>query len=96
MEKNTKLILGVGVLAAAGYLIWKQNQKPATASFMRSGRMAPARFKVVQQCVGTTGKILTDPELGPQCANGCYDCCQMGYVTPNKPSQGCGPTQTQM
>ena len=90
MEKNTKLILGVGVLAAAGYLIWKQNQKPATASFMRSGRMAPAQFKVVETCVGTTGQQVT---IG---GNAYWDCCKMGYVTPNKPSQGCGPTQTQM
>jgi hypothetical protein len=86
MDKNTKLILGVGVLAAAGYLIWKQGQKPK-ASFV--SRMAPSRFKVVETCVGTTGQQVT---IG---GNAYWDCCQMGFVTPNKPDKGCGPTPTQ-
>lgn len=89
MDKNTKLILGVGVLAAAGYLLWKQGQKPKTASFMRSGRMAPARFKVVETCIGTTGQQV---EIN---GTAYWDCCQMGFVTPNKPDKGCGPTPTQ-
>jgi len=88
MEKNTKLILGVGVLAAAGYLIWKQGQKPK-ASFV--SRMAPLQFQVVSSCLGTTGKQVTID------GNAYWDCCKMGYVTPNKPASGCGgtPTQTQ-
>lgn len=32
MTKNQKMLLGVGVLAAAGYLIWKQGQKPAPST----------------------------------------------------------------
>ena len=27
MNKNTKMIIGVGVVAVAGYLLWKQSQK---------------------------------------------------------------------
>ena len=89
MDKNTKLILGVGVLAAAGYLLWKQSQKPKTPSFMSSGRVAPAHFKVVETCIGTTGQQVT--------INGTayWDCCQMGFVTPNKPDKGCTATPTQ-
>lgn len=30
MTKQTKLLLGVGLVALAGFLIWKQNQKPKT------------------------------------------------------------------
>lgn len=41
MTKNQKLLLGVGVLGVAGYLIWKQNQKPAAAaSFLGDKRNA--------------------------------------------------------
>jgi hypothetical protein len=32
MSKQTKMFIGFGVLAIAGYLIWKQQQKPS-ASF---------------------------------------------------------------
>lgn len=85
MEKNSKLILGVGILAAVGYFIFKQGQKPK-ASFV--SRMAPTRFKVVQTCVGTTGQQVT---IG---GNTYWDCCQMGFVTPNKPDKGCDTTQT--
>lgn len=87
MEKNTKLILGVGVLAAVGYFIFKQGQKPK-ASFV--SRMAPSRFKVVETCVGTTGQQVTIR------GTDYWDCCQMGFVTPNKPAQGCGNTPTAM
>ena len=30
MNKQTKLYLGIGLVAVAGYLIWKQSQKPKT------------------------------------------------------------------
>ncbi len=30
MTKQTKMLLGVGAVALAGYLIWKQSQKPKT------------------------------------------------------------------
>jgi len=83
MEKNTKLILGVGVLAAAGYFIFKQSQKPKM-SFV--SRMAPSRFIVVESCLGTTGTQVT---IGEKTY---WDCCKMGYVTPNKPSSGCSGT----
>lgn len=32
MEKQTKLLLGIGLIGAGAYMLWKQNQKPA-ASF---------------------------------------------------------------
>jgi hypothetical protein len=31
MNKNTKMILGVGALAIVGYLVWKQMSKPKAA-----------------------------------------------------------------
>ena len=32
MTKNQKMLLGIGVLAAAGYMIWKQGQKKTPAA----------------------------------------------------------------
>lgn len=37
MEKQTKLLLGLGLIGAGGYMLWKQSQKPATASFATYG-----------------------------------------------------------
>ena len=31
MDKKTKMLLGVGILAVAGYLVWKNNQPKANA-----------------------------------------------------------------
>jgi len=74
MDKKTKLILGVGVLAAAGYLIWKQGQKPK-ASFVSRMAAAPS----VNACCGHTGKD----------ADGKYICCN-GTKAWNSLGHPCG------
>ena len=32
MEKQTKLLLGLGLIGAGAYMLWKQSQKPATTT----------------------------------------------------------------
>jgi hypothetical protein len=39
MDKNTKMLLGVGVLAVAGYLVYKQMNQPKNMA-NASGRMS--------------------------------------------------------
>ena len=82
MDKKTKMWLGVAALGAAGYLVWKKMQPKA--GFANAMGKSAARFQVVAQCKGTTGKQVTLPD-----GNKYWDCCQMGYVTANKPSEGC-------
>lgn len=39
MNKNQQLLLGVGVLAVAGYLIWQQSQKPKSFANVIAGSL---------------------------------------------------------
>ena len=45
MNKQTKMIIGVGVIAVAGYLIYKQQQKKPAASF--SGGVESERERIM-------------------------------------------------
>lgn len=40
MTQNQKMLLGVGVLAVAGYLLWQQSQKPKSFA-NAAARMSP-------------------------------------------------------
>ena len=53
MNKQTKMIIGVGVVAVAGYLIWKQQQK-TTASW--SGGAQTGREKI-KNASGTMSRL---------------------------------------
>ncbi len=37
MNKQTKMLLGIGAVAVVGYLIWKQGQKPKASAVGRLG-----------------------------------------------------------
>jgi hypothetical protein len=86
MNKQTKMLLGVGALAAAGYLIWKKSKmKPAaTASFVNaSGSL------VVTKNGRIVGRSASTPKGSCKCSpNGnvagqlggkdVYECCGNG------------------
>ena len=65
MNKNTKMILGVGALAIVGYLVYKQMNKTATstASFANvSGRIAGGGYlsdtsSSAMRCCGHKSKV---------------------------------------
>ena len=42
MDKKTKLYLGIGLLAVATYLVWKQQPKPSVANASGSGGFCKA------------------------------------------------------
>ena len=55
MTKQTKMILGVGVLAVAGYLLWKQSSKKSFANLTASGLGgAPTAMR----CCGHKSKVV--------------------------------------
>ena len=72
MTKQTKMLLGVGVLAAAGYLLYKQSKKPkAFANMAAQGRNGPCKC---------SDDALPD-------ARGMYNCCDgisMSKIVLNK------------
>lgn len=81
MTKNQKMLLGVGVLAVAGYLIWKQSQKKSFANLVApdcTGKEGtPGCTCPCKNPVGTAndGTVL--------CANG-HTCCgkKLGQCPP--------------
>jgi hypothetical protein len=74
MTKQTKMLLGVGVVGVAAYLIWKQNQKPKQNFFGRRAALIP-----VSDCV--KGYTATGG-LG-------YICCDPRYTAPTATEQEC-------
>lgn len=100
MTKNQKMFLGIAVLATAGYLIYKQNEKKpfANAGGRLAGRFAP----------GTIGGIF-DTSMAPKAQCKCspnaniasyevstgkpmYECCGNGiYAYAPGPVVTCKP-----
>jgi len=73
MNKQTKMIVGVGVVALAAYLIYQQNQKKATTTASFSGVVGPRMMnaagspnRVIPQCCG---------HIGAKGSDGYYTCC---------------------
>ena len=105
MNKQTKMLLGVGALAAAGYLIWKKSKmKPAaTASFVNaSGSL------VVTKNGRVVGRSATTPKGTCRCSpnqnvagqiggKDVYECCgngMYGYSAGANPCSVCDAPQT--
>ena len=100
MTKQTKMLLGVGALAAAGYFLWKKSKmKPAaTASFANaSGSM------VVSKGGRVVGRALSTPKGTCRCSpsqsvagqiggKDVYECCGNGmyaYAASPNPCSVC-------
>jgi hypothetical protein len=80
MTKQTKMLLGVGVLAAAGYLLYKQQSKPkVTANFKG--------MDVFGGCCGTEQTPVPKGQVGA----GTYKCCDglTFRVNKGKDCSGC-------
>jgi hypothetical protein len=94
MTKNQKLLLGVGVLGAAGYLIWKQNQKPAVAaSFAGSSRTMGGLTFTGAPCLKSPANYLTSslPVATGDFPAGTpiYECCKSGQFGTAAGKIGC-------
>ena len=57
MNKNPKMIIGVGVVAVAGYLLWKQSQKKSFANL--TSRTAKTAMDKTCPCKKVTGTVTT-------------------------------------
>jgi hypothetical protein len=82
MTQNQKMLLGVGVLAVAGYLLWQQSQKP------KSFANAAARMSPVfggGDCGKGTGKCCK----AKTCNDGKCQCCR-GFEEKGTNAMGCG------
>jgi DnaJ-class molecular chaperone len=79
MTKNTKILIGVGVVGVGAYLLWKSQQKKSFANLV-----APTDF--VKKCCGHTAMITRN-------GNDIYSCCNGKSVAPasdNQPCEKCG------
>ena len=75
------MLLGVGVLAVAGYLLWKQSQKPKSfANLMANpgGGGSGACGRGTGQCCKAS-----------KCKGGSCKCCK-GFEEPGTKAMGCG------
>jgi hypothetical protein len=94
MTKNQKLLLGVGVLGAAGYLIYKQNQKPAVAAaFAGSSRTMGGLTFTGAPCAkspanGLVSSLPVDLK-GFKAGTAIYECCKPGVFGTAAGSTGC-------
>lgn len=78
MDKQTKTLLGVAVVAGLGYWLWKkQSEKKAPASF---ANLISDPVKMVSKCNGDYGKD----------AEGRYICCRAGYRSMQSDGKACG------
>jgi hypothetical protein len=78
MDKNTKMILGVGAVAAAGYLLWKQSQKPKSFANL----MAPSMALIeVPKCLKGYNEKFGE----------WYICCNPMYKSKDSVDVKCGP-----
>lgn len=83
MDKKTQMLVGVGVLAAAGYLIWKQNQKPKSFANLAA---APMALIEVPKCLKGYNEKFGD----------WYVCCNPMYKSKESVEVKCGPKGTPM
>lgn len=88
MNKKTKTAIAVGVVAIAGYLIYRQSQKKGFANFTRAKiSSAPAGVTLVPKCAYSPvkGSTLTAPDGGTY-----FECCKQGVFGKEKSAKDCG------
>lgn len=87
MDKQLQMILGVAALGTAGYLLWKQSQKPKTfANAAAMGSLGALEGGYRTSCRGRNDRLGTFEYMGKTH----YWCCQPGTFTDNMPGQKCG------
>lgn len=83
MNKNQKLLLGVGLVAVAGYLLWQQNQKKSFANAMGRAKAAPI-FGGGGGCGKGSGRCC----FAKSCNDGKCQCCK-GFEESGTDKMGC-------
>jgi hypothetical protein len=68
MDKKTQMLVGIGVLAVAGYLIWKQTQKKTTSAAVPFA----GRRKKKRSFAGSRRKTMTSKPKATQIAPGIW------------------------
>jgi hypothetical protein len=71
MNKQTKTLLGVAVVAGLGYYLYMQSKKPK-AAFANLASDESMDFKIIEECVGDSGTVMLNGKKY-------YNCCKMGY-----------------
>lgn len=84
MNKNQKMLLGVGVLAVAGYLIWKQTQKPKSFANVVAGPGLGGGGGLGAPCGRGTGLCCN----AKKCTRRSCECCR-GFEEPGTKKLGC-------
>jgi len=84
MTKKTQMILGVGVLAVAGYLLWKQSSKKSFANLTASGALGGVGTMAMRCCGHTAKKENADSPSGFT-----FTCCN-GQSAPYSNGNPCG------
>ena len=78
MNKNTKTLLGVAVVAGLGYFLYTKYGKKSTAGFANA-----AGFQIIPQCLGDKGTVMLNGKKY-------FNCCKMGYFGETSAGQPCG------
>ena len=86
MDKKTKTILTVGVLAAVGYLVWKQTQKKSFANLAAAPEMGPG--DIVEECRNNRGTGATK-RIGGIFGNTFHKCCGGAWANKKPDNIGC-------
>ena len=78
MNKNTKMIIGVGVVAVAGYLLYQQSQKKSSsfANLTARTRMGLDRTCPCREVKGTATTTMSDGTTVQT------DVCKDGHLCP--------------
>ena len=77
MNKQTKMYVGLGVVAVAAYLLYDQMKpKKAFANLSSDDSMD---FQIIDECVGDSGTVMLNGQKY-------FNCCKMGYF--GKKSKG--------
>ena len=79
MEKNTKMLLGIGVLAVAGYLLWKKSTPAVAPAPAKKVGMVASDKPPKGYCCGHSGMN----------SQGLYTCCN-GSTAAHSFGLGCG------
>lgn len=84
MNKKTTTLLAVGVLAAVGFLVWKQAQKPKSFANLMAMSLEDDELAGGGQCLKAKK---CGPKEGPNNTPGCL-CCR-GHRAKGTQSMGC-------
>ena len=89
MDKQLQMLLGVAAVGAAGYLIWKQTQKPKSFANLMAMPLSDLGGGYKAECKGRNERLGTFQYEGKTM----YWCCQPGYFTDNRPDKKCADIQ---